>query len=72
MPRGALALSTVAVLTMSLASALGLRCYIGNKASHKLQDCVEGVEDCVVTIRHSIEGECSIWTRRVHVDPSAQ
>ena len=57
MPRSPLALSPVAVLTMFFAVAEGLRCYVGEKDSHKLQDCGLGVEDCAVTIRHSIEGE---------------
>ena len=62
MTRGALEFNPVAVLAMLLAVARGLRCYVGKRDSHKMQDCGEGVEDCVVTIRHSIEGElrCSI------------
>ena len=50
-------MTPVTMLTMFLAVARGLRCYVGQRDSHKLEDCGKGIEDCVVTIRHSIEGE---------------
>ena len=56
---GALTLLTAAaVVVMMFEAAEGIRCYVGERDAHEMRDCGDDVGDCVVTIRHSTQGQC--------------